>query len=356
MVGTVVILMAGCKDTAKTTDNDVENEIVAETTTTPEPEPEVEEASIDFEDGNMEFLALYTQSADADNSELSIVDYNGSKALQVKNVDGKTPYVAFDASTLLGANVTEVATIEATIGTSYENNGFSASSGHIITWTGEKLEETKYDWSVYMENKNPNKAVAKLEKAFIADANNIFMICLKTDNGVAEGNGNATMYIDNIRFLDGSGNLLKADTTIAFVPPKGFESSGKDLSNLAAIINPVNFDGFACTGDGWAQNGFEMPQEIIDALVPGSIVEIEYSSENGDMWLVMPWAEAGWMRIGDGTNGKAYINNSKNIAQITYEQIAEFCGEDKAKWGTMMQCEASGAWEVYSVRVGQVAK
>ena len=359
LVGTMALALVGCKgDGTKKTDADVKNEIVQEVTSTPEPETEpVQEtvtASLDFEDGNMGFVSLYTQSADADNSELSIVDYNGSKALQVKNMEGKVPYVGFDATSLLGADVTKVAALEMTIGTAYGNGSFSASSGNILTWTGEKLEETKYDWSVYLDTKNPNKAVAKLDtgKEFIADAGNIFIICLKTDNGVTEGNGNATMYIDDIRFLDASGNVLTANSSVAFAPPKGFESTGIDLSNLAAVTNAVNFEGFACTGAGWAQNGFEMPKEIIDALVPGSVVEIEYTSENGDMWLVMPGAAAGWMRVGDGTNSKAYINNSKNVAQITYEQIAEFCGEDKAAWGTTMQCEASGAWEVYSVKVG----
>lgn len=360
LVGTMVISMAGCKNDAKPTDNEVTNVVTEAATPSPEPatpEVVVKEVSINFEDGNTGFVALYTQSADADNSELSIVDYEGSKALQVKNVDGKVPYVAFDASSLLGAEVAKVATIEATIGTSYENGNFSASSGNIITWTGAKLEETKYDWSVYLESKNPNTAIAKLKagKEFVADASNIFMLTLKTDNGVTEGNGNATMYIDNIRFLDASGNLIVADSSAQFVAPAGFESSGKDLSNLAAVTNAVNFEGFACTGDAWAQNGFDIPQAIIDALVPGSVIEIEYSSDSGDMWLVIPDATAGWMRVGDGTNSKAYINNSKNIAQITYEQIAQFCGEDKSTWGARLQCEASGAWEVYSVKVGMKA-
>ncbi|MDF2804771.1 MAG: hypothetical protein K0S61_4676 [Anaerocolumna sp.] len=358
LAGGMALSLVGCKDdAAKKTDTEVNTEIVQEVTATPEPEVETVEVSLDFEDGNLGFISLYTQKADADNSELSIVDYNGSKALQVKNVDGKVPYIGIDASSLLGADVAKVAAMEMTIGTSYGNGKFSASSGNVITWTGEKLDETKYDWSVYLDTKNPNKAVTKLNtgKEFITDGSNILIVSLSTDNGVTEGNGNATMYIDDIRFLDASGKVLKADSSVAFVAPKGFESTGTDLSNLAAVTNGVNFEGFACKADGWAQNGFEMPQGIIDALVPGSVIEIEYTSETGDMWIVLPGAKVGWMRVGDGTNGKAYINNSKNIAQITYEQIAEFCGEDKSTWGTTLQCEASGAWEVYSVKVGSKA-
>lgn len=358
MAGAMVLSMAACGDKpAENTPTDTSTTPSTEEST-PAPDvtaPTDEAASIDFEDGNMAFVAPYTQPADAADVELSIVDFNGSKALQVKNPTGKVPYIAFDATALLGADVAKVATVEMTVGTSYDNGGFSAVSGKLIAWSGEDLTETTDDWSVYMASKNPAKVVATLAagEEFIADAGNLLMISLKTDNGVTEGNGNATLYIDNIRFLDASGNLLTADTSVAFVGPEKFAGSGLDVSNLMTVNGAVNFEGFAISGDGWAQAGFTMPQEIIDALVPGSVVEIEFTSENGDMWLVMNEAAVGWSRVAD--NGGAYINNSHNIAQVTYEQIAAVCGDDVSTWGSTMQCEASGAWEVFSVKVGKAA-
>ena len=126
-------------------------------------------------------------------------------------------------------------------------------------------------------------------------------------------------------------------------------------AEFKALKNLVNFEGFAVTGGGWGQDGFEMPQEILDALVPGSVVSIQYTSENGDMWIVMPDSAAGWMRVGqgnaDGSNSDSAVFNG-NVAQITYEQIAAVCGDDVSTWGARMQCEASGAWEVFSVKVG----
>lgn len=358
LTGTMVLSMTACGSNEQTS-------TVAETTPTEEQTTQAAtqeatedatqaEVSVDFEDGSMSFISLYTQPANADHSELSIVDFNGSKALYVKNVDGKVPYIAMDISSMLGADVSKVAKIEMSIATEYGNGKFSACSGNIVSWAGEDLSEYKDAWSVYMENKNPNKAIATVDtgEAFVPNAGNIILVTIDTDNGVSEGNGSASLYIDNISFMDADGNVLKADTSVAFAAPAGFESSGKDLSNLAAVTGAVTFEGFEAKADGWAQAGFDMPQEIIDALVPGSIVEIEYKSDNGDMWLVMPGAQAGWMRVGDGTNGKAYINESKNIAQIPYEMIAEYCGEDKSTWGTTMQCEASGAWEVFNVSVG----
>ena len=103
-----------------------------------------------------------------------------------------------------------------------------------------------------------------------------------------------------------------------------------------------------CSSD--LQDGFEMPQEIIDALVPGSVVNISYASTTGKLWIVMPDAAAGWMRVGDGTNGAAACKDG--ICQITYEQLAQFCGDDVSTWGARMQCESDDAWEVYGVSVG----
>ena len=113
----------------------------------------------------------------------------------------------------------------------------------------------------------------------------------------------------------------------------------------------VEFPGFATSGAASGQDDFEMLQEIIDALVPGAVVTISYESVDGNIWIVMPDATS-WSRVGDG--GKDVADG--HIAQVTYEQIAEICGEDKATWGARMQCEGSSNWTVYSVAVGQAIK
>ena len=349
----MVLSLAACGDKADPADATAGVESTAPEST--EPVAEVTEASIDFEDGKMDFIVPYSVPANAAEVELAIADFNGSKALQVKNLTGKVPFIGIDVTSLLGADVAKLATIEMSIGTTYDNGKFSATSGQIYAWSGEDLKETKDAWSVYLENANPKTVIATLSEGeeFVADAGNIIIVSLETDNGATEGSGNAVMYIDNIRFLDASGNLLTADSSVAFAAPDGFENSGTDMTNIAVLKSPVAFEGFAVTGDGWGQNGVTMPQEFIDALVPGSVVEIEFTSETGDMWIVMNEAEAGWSRVGD--NGGAYINNSKSVAQITFEQLAALCGDDVSTWGSMMQCEASGAWEVFSIKVGQKA-
>ncbi|MCM1047075.1 MAG: hypothetical protein NC433_01455 [Clostridiales bacterium] len=371
MAGAMVLSLTACGNDSGTTPEQTETENVTETQTPEETQPEaptesteaetpaVVEASVDFEDGNCGFAAAYMQPGNAAEIELSVADFNGSKALQVKNLNGNVPFVAIDVASLLGADISKVANIEMDMGVSFESGKFSAVSGAILTWSGDDAHETSTDWSVYMENANPKTAAVAVD-GFVADAGNVLIVSLSSDVSADAGTGNATLYIDNIRFLDASGALVGADSSVAFVAPDGFESSGPDRSNLAGLTKAVEFTGFATSAGGWGQAGFDMPQEIIDALVPGSVVEINYTSTTGNMWLVMPSAAAGWMRVGvgdaDGSGQEyAYTNNSGTTAQVTYEQLAAVCGDDVSTWGATMQCESDGDWEVFSVKVGQAA-
>ena len=91
LAGTMVLSMAACGDdqtpASDSVPSDSAPESVPESTQEPTPEaPVAEEASIDFEDGNMGFVSAYSKPADAAEVEMSIVDFGGSKALQVKNL------------------------------------------------------------------------------------------------------------------------------------------------------------------------------------------------------------------------------------------------------------------------------
>ncbi len=319
-----------------------------------EPAEAAEEAAasadvIDFENGVFAFAGLSMDKGNADKSELSVEDCHDSKALKVA-AQGKVPYVAFNLDGLLGENIANVRAIVADFGLDNAEDGkFYAASGNIFTYTGADLVETAHGWSVYMEKKNPRTVTAKLgdDEAFIAGAGNYMVISKEVDNAQTAGMAPVGLCLDNIKFLDADGNALPVDLTAEYVAA----DSGRDLSNLVALKDAVEFEGFSgITGSAWGQNGLEMPQAFVDALVPGSVVEIEYASADGSMWVVMPWATAGWIRV---AQGQAAINNSHNIAQIPYEKFVEGCGEDKSTWGAMFQCEAASDWEVYAVRVGQ---
>ena len=334
-------------------------EAPADPTATPVPAPQnvtIADASITFEDGNMGFADAYMQHARSANLELSIADFNGSKALKVVNTTGtsKAPFVAIDVSSLFGADVSKIAGVEMVVGTSHDDGEFHAVSGKVYSWWGAEQEEAELGkWSVYMAKKNPSIVTGKVSAGceLVPDAFNIIYVSIETDNGATEDGIPATLYLDDIRFFDAAGNTLKpADTTVAFNWPA---MDGPDLSNLYAVSNAVEFPGFTTSGTGWGQNGFDIPQEVLDAMVPGTVVEIEFSSADNTMWVVMPDSAAGWMRVGQGA---AYINNSGTVAQIPYEAFEAALGADKTTWGARMQCEAQTDWEVYSVKVGTASK
>lgn len=305
------------------------------------------EVSIDFEDGVYGFVGIdKTVNPVGDDSTLSVADFGGSKALKVVS-NGKAPYVAIQVDALLGDKAAEVKTVEMSLGIENPDGAFNAVSGKIYAFLGAENERKDGDWSVYLESANPKTAVYMVPDEMSFGEGNYMVVSLETDNGKDAGAAPAILYIDNIAFKDASGNVIAADTTAEYVST----ATEADRSNLANIIDAVEFEGFAAKGDGWAQNGFAMTEDILAALVPGSVVEISFTSESGDMWIVMNEAEAGWMRVGDGTNGSSTINDSKTTAQIPFEMLAEYCGDDVSKWGTTMQCEASGAWEVFSVKV-----
>ena len=309
---------------------------------------------IDFADGGFGFLGMDTTLGNADASELSIVDYNGGKALCVSPAAaGKVPYVSLNVEGLLGENLSRLAKITFDVGVELGTDGkFYAQSGKVYMVNGEDGSKPSADWSVYMERKNPKTAVVKVpEGAFVAGRGDTLQFSKEVDSFIDskkfDGEAPRDFYVTNIQFFDAEGNVLPVDTTAEWVAPVTEE----DRSYLYDVANAVEFPNFAYEGGGWSQDGTEMPQEFLDALVPGSVIEISYESEDGTMWIVLPDAAAGWSRIAN--DGSAAINSSKNTCQITYEQIAAVCGEDKSTWGARLQCEAGSAWKVYSVKVGQ---
>ena len=342
-------------DTTNTEAPAAENTAASETTPSDNTAPAEEasgDVSIDFEDGVYGFAGVdKSVSAASDDATISVADFNGSKALKVES-GGKALYIGIQLDALLGGKAADVKTVEMSIGVENPDGKFHAVSGKIYAFLGTENQRKDGEWSVYLETANPKTVSYEVPDGMTFGEGNYIVVSLETDTGKDAGEAPAIMYLDNIAFKDASGNVLEADTSAKFA---GVSDSGSDHSNLCGLTGAVEFEGFTAKADGWAQAGATMTDEILAALVPGSVVEISYSSENGDMWIVMNEAEAGWMRVGDGNNGSSFVNNGRNTAQIPFEMIAEYCGDDVSKWGTSMQCEASGAWEVFSVKVGQKA-
>ncbi len=306
---------------------------------------------IDFEDAAFAFLGVDTAAGNADASELSVVDYKDGKALRV-DVKAKVPYIAMNLEGLLGENYTKVAKMTFDVGVELGSDGkFYAASGKVYTITGADAVKTGYDWSVYLKSKNPKNAAVTFsaDVPFTAGMGEYIMITKEadafTDSGKFPGEEPRDIYIDNIKFYDAEGNLLPLDLTAVYTAA----ATEADLSNLSVLSGAVNLEGMSVEGGAWGQNGVSMTEEFRAALVPGSVLEISYESEDGSIWFVFPDSAAGWMRVEQGT---ATTNNTKTTAQITFEEIAAVLGNDTSAWGDRLQCEAASAWKVYSVKVG----
>ncbi len=308
---------------------------------------------IDFADGNYAFLGVDTSAGNADASVLTVEDYNGGKALRV-DVKAKVPYVSINVEGLLGENLSKLASIKFDVGAELGSDGkFYAISGKVYTVTSADEIKSGYDWSVYLARKNPKTATVTLKDNFyVGGCGETLMITKEADafvdSGKFPGEEPRDFYLSNLQFLDAEGNPLPMDLSAVWTAP----STGADLSNLSVLTNAVELAGMTVSGGGWGQNGVEMTPEFLAALVPGSVVEIGYESEDGSIWFVFPDSAAGWMRVEQGT---ATTNNSKTTAQITFDEIAAVLGEDTSTWGARLQCEAGANWQVYYVKVGTPA-
>ncbi|HKL99275.1 MAG TPA: hypothetical protein VJZ06_05160, partial [Mobilitalea sp.] len=332
----MVLSLAGCKgkDDAKETDSpaevvneepqkeDTEVKDTTDEKKTDQPVVEVKEVSLDFEDGLYGFATVYTAPSNADASELSVVDFGGSKALKVTNMNAKIPYIAIDIASLVGDKIADVKNITMDISTEHPDGNFYAVSGKTVAYSGEDRIASEDPWSVYMANKNPNTAKVILDEGeeFVAGFQNMIILSLVTDNALDDGAPNANIYIDNIRVMDAAGNIIKADSSVAFAEPAGFSEA--DRSNLISVKNEVEL--FSNVSDiayaqGTGMNTLSQGGTIDPAIITeDTVITIYYESE-GNIWLVaQSWVDGApfaWQRVAD--EGAAIKNSSGTIAQVT---------------------------------------
>ena len=191
---------------------------------------------VSFEDDKFDFVSVNAASGTADSCDLSIEGFNGNKALKV-TVSGEAnrfPYVAIDASSLLGDAVADVANIQMDIAVLDKDGNFNACSGYIYAYTGEELKESSNAWSVYMEDQNPKLASWDVS-GFVAGSSNFIQISKEEDSGSVVSD----IYIDNIVFRDASGNPIAVDTSSAFdvAASSTIFSKQRDWSNLTYVTS-----------------------------------------------------------------------------------------------------------------------
>ncbi len=356
---------------------------------------------VDFEDGGMSFVAVKESLVTSAETELSVVDFAGSKALQIVAPDTKKfPYVAIDISSLAGDAVADVRTIEMDMGLVSPNGTFYAASGYVYYYVGEKNEEKKAPWSVYMAVKNPKRATVTLadNESFVAGAKNIIIVTKETDNAIGEVEATNTVYIDNIVLKDANGNPIALNTAAEFDAPDGF--GDEDWSNIVPVKNEVEIEGMAGKNGGswWPATGIstDPAQEganIVDAseFGPGQLMTIymNYDFASLDEWqrhvklvgqyfavenseIPMPeWEDMkveGVIEVTSGTDDNGAptkmfsidplpMNDSCTTAQFSYDTIASYLGDDWFKYVKFLGVADYGfALEITKVTVGEEKK
>ncbi|GHU73832.1 hypothetical protein FACS1894188_00390 [Clostridia bacterium] len=292
--------------------------------------------TITFEDGNTSFLLVDTSPADSTGVDLAVVDKNGSKMLKIEKKGAGVPYVALDASSLLGERIVDLRKLEFNVYTEHPDGEFYAVSGGIFGYSGAERLETEKNWSVYLDYKNPNVGTYAMTRDFeymIPDNFNFFVLTLETDNGDTDGKNSAVVYLDNIRFLDAEDNVLPIDTSVSFNAPDGFGSV--DVSNLYAVSGEKNIPLAGASDGGWGQAASVMTIKndggVLDPalLVPNSVVTVFYSSASAPELILQSWTDgkpesAGWAKVAPFVQ-----NNSGSIAQYKYADIVAAFGTDK---------------------------
>lgn len=274
----IMASMAGCSksESASTTATDEKTSASADASTDAPSEAPSEEATtapdaakteigykveagkvVDFEDGNFGFVLMNTQTPVSDLSELSVVDFNGSKALKVtpkKNDAGMSEFIGFDVTSLLGAKVADAKSVKMQIGVESKDGKFHACGGTIFQ---NFSDASGNNWVTYTKSKNPNEVGAEFSKDYDASQKNVMVISKFPDAGnnsdtawSATGEY-SSLYIDNIVFFDADGNPIDVDSTVAFDAPDGFGDA--DWSNLIKVTDQTIIPGFAAEANGWAQ-------------------------------------------------------------------------------------------------------
>ncbi|GHV95281.1 hypothetical protein AGMMS50293_16010 [Spirochaetia bacterium] len=313
---------------------------------------------IDFTDGKFEFLAVDESPVEAARTRLSLVDYQGGKAVKADISGIGAPFIVIDASSLLGKRVSELRTMEITLGLEREDDEFFAVSGEIRAYSGQNRAESTHSWSVYLPEKNPNTARAVLKEGgyFVPNAYNFFVLTRKVDNALEAGKDPSAFVISRIRFLDSRGREIRANSRAAFRPPPGFGE--RDTSNLLPFGEELAIEkASGASRGGWGQavaldtvkNGGGLDPAVFGE---NTVVMVYYRSDSPPELILQSWSGgSGWAKV-----APAAFNNSVSCAQFHYaDMIAAFGSPDfTACLDKFYVGDTGKELKVYAVTVAQI--
>ena len=359
---------------------------------------------LDFEDGKCSFAILNTVISGGAEGTLSVADFNGSKALKAEVSDrtisraesandytgSASPYIAISAAGLLGDRAKDVASVQADVGVVYETGEFGAASGTI--YGGNSKASTSKAFTVLLETKNPR--TVKLEGIeFSGTAEDIIMISLTNFGNPASSF--PTVYVDNVIFYDKDGKAIEIadpsyeiteaalgvlDWSNSTVKPatetdlgiKGAQTENgwwpiasnslsfdKDAAELKkwtyvdpATIKPgmvftiyFTTDVDAVAKGGWWQVPYFRCQQWDDLKEDGS-TEVIKTYDNPIKFAKTDFAPKIGEKVDEVPGEDTKVNKSWNIAQVSYEEIAELTGDEEWPYHTQFFGVADMGMEV----------
>jgi hypothetical protein len=287
---------------------------------------------IRFTGGQYDFLFVDESPPGANKARLSLVDYNQGKAVKAELFGSGVPYIAIDASSILGKAVGDLREMQITVGVENPGGEFYAVSGEIRAYSGPDRAESVDSWSVYLPNKNPNIARAVLEgegEQFVPGAYNFFVFTRKVDNALGDGQPPSNLIISEIHFFDTKGREMRVNPRAGFAAPEGF--GVPDRSNLISLEGEINIDDTGGGSKNWGQAvslSAVKSGGVLDSLLfgPGTVITVYYGSANPPELILQSWTpgapgSAGWAKV-----APAAVNNSGSAAQYLYEDMAASFG------------------------------
>lgn len=189
--------------------------------------------AVDFEDGNFSAFTIQTKadgSIDGDPALLSIVDFNGSKALFIDSQAKGTPKIKIDMTALVGAsNLDKVKTVSIDLVITQPDAAAVPWQGGAIGSNQGADGNTWYqgtEWTVQDDLKGTSDVTTITTTfgdgfGFVNDtpASYLFMNW---------GNSGSDMYVDNIKFLDADGNAVAIAATEAAADAAATDAAATD--------------------------------------------------------------------------------------------------------------------------------
>jgi hypothetical protein len=203
---------------------------------------------VDFEDGNISFVTMKTEGeSDADASELSIADFNGSKALSVRVVDAtKVPKIFFHVENIWApADLAKIKriTVDCTVASQDGETPPGWNGGAIgvdgLNAAGEADPAwSQGDYTGPEEYEAPVSPTVTLERKFLLPTNMWTettaegqLLIMRWSNTVP-----AILYFANLTAYDADGNIVAATYPSGAAPAGDGATSSASTGNTPALI------------------------------------------------------------------------------------------------------------------------